>query len=128
MTYDEIPHEYIEWMENLPYSFEVDEFILVHAGFKFDMLNPFEEKHAMIWQRDWYRRINYHWLQDRIIVHGHTPMSFLNIKKQFANMEAAQYLDIDAGCVFKNRIPGGGKLCALDMTNLELVFQENIEG
>ena len=124
---DEIPPKYFTWMENLPYSFEVDNFILVHAGFKFDMPDPLMEKHAMIWQRNWYQRINYDWLQDRIIVHGHTPMASHKIEKGFAKIQETQYLDIDAGCVFKNRILGGGKLCAFDMTNMELVFQENIE-
>jgi len=126
-TYSEIPHQYIEWMEKLPYYFEVDNFILVHAGFKFDMPDPFMEKHAMIWQRGWYQRINYDWLGDRIIVHGHTPMSSIEIEKNFTAIKEIQYLDIDAGCVFKNRIASGGQLCALDMTNMKLIFQENIE-
>jgi len=124
---DEVPQKYFDWMENLPYFFEVDNFILVHAGFKFDMPNPFMEKHAMIWQRGWYRRINYDWLGDRIIVHGHTPMSRFKIEKNFATIQEVQYLDIDAGCVFKNRILGGGQLCAFDLTNMKLIFQENIE-
>jgi len=124
---DEVPQKYFDWMENLPYYFEVDNFILVHAGFKFDMPDPFLEKHAMIWQRGWYQRINYDWLGDRIIVHGHTPMSSFKIQNSFTTIKKTQYLDIDAGCVFKNRILGGGKLCAMDLTNMELVFQENIE-
>jgi len=124
---DEVPQKYFDWMENLPYYFEVDNFILVHAGFKFDMPDPFMEKHAMIWQRGWYQRINYDWLGDRIIVHGHTPMSSFNIEKGFTTIHETQYIDIDAGCVFKNRILGGGQLCAFDLTNMELIFQENIE-
>jgi len=114
-------------MQSLPYYLETDEYIMVHAGFKFDMPDPFLEKHAMIWQRQWYQRINYDWLGDRIIVHGHTPMSSFNIEKNFATIQEVQYLDIDAGCVFKNRILGGGQLCAFDLTNMELIFQKNIE-
>ena len=124
---DDVPNNYFTWMENLPYYFEVDNFILVHAGFKFDMPNPFMEKHAMIWQREWYQRINYDWLEDRIIVHGHTPMSSFKIEKSFEIINENQYLDIDSGCVFKNRILGGGQLCAFDMTNMKLIFQKNLE-
>ena len=70
-----IPEKYFNFLENLPHYIEVDNYILVHAGFKFIMPDPFNEVHSMLWQRNWYDDINYDWLGERIIVHGHTPVS-----------------------------------------------------
>lgn len=122
-----IPDRYIDWFSNLPYYAEVDQYILVHAGFKFDMPNPFEEKHAMLWQRNWYDRINYSWLKDRRIIHGHTPISKKMIKDMHQQIKKRPVIDIDNGCVFKQHSRDLGRLCALELTELTLFFQENID-
>ena len=48
----EIPKKYIDWMKNLDYYYELENYILVHAGLNFRIKNPFEDKHSMIWVRD----------------------------------------------------------------------------
>lgn len=121
----DIPRKYIEWMDQLPYYFEVDEYILVHAGFRFDMPDPFDEKHAMIWQRNWYHRINQHWLKDRVIVHGHTPSKKEIIQQQLESLDALPALVIDNGCVYN--LPGLGNLIAMDLGNRELYFQPRVD-
>ena len=43
---------YIDWMKNTEYYIELDNCILVHAGFNFKIENPFEDKYSMLWLRD----------------------------------------------------------------------------
>ena len=123
----EIPAAYLNWLENLEYYLEIDEYILVHAGLNFDILSPFDHIHSMLWIRQWYEDINYDWLDGRIILHGHTPIAKNAIVQQLQKIEHQQYLDIDAGCVHKGKRPWLGDLCAFDMTNRLLYFQENID-
>jgi len=107
---------------------EVDQYILVHAGFGFKMPNPFEEKQAMLWQRNWYSKINYGWLNGRIIVHGHTPTTQNEISSMNRYQKQRSVVAIDNGCVFKNISRRGfGSLCALELTESRLYFQENID-
>ena len=121
-----IPTKYTDWMHSIPYYFEVDQYILVHAGFRFDMPNPLEEKKSMLWERNWYHRINTHWLNDRIIIHGHTPTIKEEIIKMRINVQKLRVLDIDNGCCFFPRA-GYGALCAVELQNLNFTFQPNID-
>ena len=84
---EEIPGHYLEWFEQLAYYLEVDEYILVHAGLNFKKENPFEDLESMLWIREWYEDINHDWLQDRIIIHGHTPVSTSMVKFYLKNLE-----------------------------------------
>lgn len=124
---DEIPAAYLDWMRQLVYYLEVGEYILVHAGLSFDTPHPLEDRQSMLWIREWYDQINYDWLGDRIVIHGHTPVSKETILRQRQFLEEQQYLDIDAGCVHKGKRPGLSDLCAFDMTNRRLYFQKNID-
>lgn len=127
----DIPAPYLQWMTALPYFLAVDQYLLVHAGLDFSLDDPLSETNEMCWLRDWYHNIRYDWLQDRIIVHGHTPTDLETIEYQFANLKQSQYIDIDAGCVYADprhwKREGLGNLCALDLTNQVLYFQENID-
>ena len=119
-------------MKALPYFAEVDDFLLVHAGLDFQLDDPLSDPAEMCWLRDWYYNIRYDWLDGRIIVHGHTPADLETIDYQFLNLRASQYLDIDAGCVYGDpkhwKREGLGHLCAFDMTNQRLIFQEFLDG
>ena len=130
-TCAEIPKKYLDWMEALPYFLEVESYLLVHAGLDFRLDDPLSDTSEMCWLRHWQPAIRYEWLQERIIVHGHTPIERDIIENQFVNLQAAQHLDIDAGCVYADprhwRSEGLGNLCAFDMTNQRLFFQEYVE-
>ena len=123
-TISDIPSKYFHFIDELPHYLEVDDYILVHAGFKFDMPNPFEELHSMLWQRNWYELINYHWLRNRTIVHGHTPTSKENVNTLLQNLNKNQYLNIDAGCVHKGKRPGLGWLACFELNSQQVVFVE----
>jgi len=73
----------------------------------------------------WYEVIDKQWLDNRIIVHGHTPTRQLVIKRSIKELEDIPALDIDAGCVFEGF--GFGHLCALNLDTKEVIFQRNIE-
>ncbi len=122
----QIPKKYWDFFENLEYYFETDNYILAHAGLNFEMENPLEGKYSMMWIRDWYNEINYQWLENRIIIHGHTPTDTLNIQQAYLQLNEVQILNIDNGCFYKIS-HGRGKLCAFDMSNRLLYFQENID-
>lgn len=125
----DIPAPYLDFMRNLDYWRPVDEYILVHAGLDFGLPDPLSSPDDMVWIRRWYDQIRYDWLGDRIIVHGHTPAKRSDIETMLQRLEQQRYLDIDAGCVFWN-FPvreGYGHLCAFDLTNRALVFQEAVE-
>lgn len=121
----DIETKYFQFFEKMPSYLEVDHYILVHAGFKFDMPNPFDEFHSMLWQRAWYERINYQWLGNRIIVHGHTPTTKNDITDMLNNLKQNQYIDIDSGCVHKGKQIGLGYLACLILNENRLVFEEN---
>ena len=118
-----IPRNYIHFIEELPYYFEVDQYILVHAGLNFDVPNPLEAQHSMMWIRKWYDQIVPSWLGDRIIVHGHTPTQKSEIELMHSRLDQLPVLDIDGGCVYERY--GMGYLCAFELTRQQLYFQRN---
>ena len=71
----DIPSKYIDFIRSFPYYLEEDQYILVHAGLNFKLRQPLKGITDMLWIRKWYDAINYKWLKDRIIIHGHTPQT-----------------------------------------------------
>lgn len=124
-TNEDIPVNYLEWIDKLPYYIEVENYILVHAGLNFDLPNPFDGIHAMIWIRNWYDRIKKDWLGDRIIIHGHTPTDPFDIHENLQKIEERSTMIVDGGCVYKNR--GLGFLFAFELKDKKLYMQKNIE-
>lgn len=139
----QIPARYVRFLDKLEPYMEVDEYILVHAGLNFvgdeeeeekkkkggflwRMHNPLKDKHAMLWIRWWYDDIDWNWMKERVIIHGHTPIDEDEIWDMYEFLDEDQVLDIDNGCFAKYK-EGLGKLCAFEMTGRELFFQENID-
>jgi serine/threonine protein phosphatase 1 len=122
-----VEDKYLQFLSNLEFYYEVDEYILVHAGLNFKVPLPLSEEISMLWIRDWYHNLNRNWLGDRIIIHGHTPIPKEEIQNQFKNLEKLPVLNIDGGCVHKGKRRGVGYLCAFDMTDRKLYFQDNME-
>ena len=120
-----IPDVYIDWMNALPYYFELEDYILVHAGLNFRSAFPLEDEAEMIWIRHWYDDIDKEVLGDKIVVHGHTPTRQLEIKRSIRQLDEIPAIDIDAGCVFESF--GLGNLCALNLDTKQLIFEANID-
>lgn len=124
-----IPKRYRDFITQMPYYLERDEYLLVHAGFNFFIAEDkiLEDKESMLWERNWYQKINKTWLENRIIIHGHTPIGKRKIEEQATGFATLPVLDIDAGCVYFNRGRMYGNLCAFEMGARELYFQSYIE-
>ncbi len=123
---EDIPAKYLDYISSLDYFFEIDEYILVHAGINMGVEKPLEHYQDMLWLRWWYDEIDYGWLKNRIIVHGHTPISQRDIRQMLHQISQTQVLDIDNGCFVSTRYDMG-TLCAFELMHRQLYFQENVD-
>lgn len=123
----DIPSEYFHFIKNMGFYLEIDNYILVHAGLSFKTDMPLEDAQAMMWTRKWYNDIDYEWLKDRIIIHGHTPLPKSYTIEMMDKLHEQRYLNLDTGCVYKGKRKGLGFLTCLNMTTKELIFQENVD-
>lgn len=118
-----IPQNYKEWMNRLPYYFEVDHFLLTHAGLNFNQPDPMKDLESMLWIRNWRADVDRRWLNGRIVVHGHTPAKRSVIEHFHQYATATPAVDIDNGCVYTT-YEEMGALCAFNLTENELTFEE----
>ena len=121
-----IPAYIIDFIKALPYYVQYENYFFVHAGLNFLLPNPLDDTRSMIWIRNWYNQIDYQWLGNKIIVHGHTPISKEQIAIQFSDAYQ-QAINIDNGCFLISNAPDYGNLCAVDLTNNQLIFQPNLD-
>lgn len=127
---EDIPELYFDFIRDLPYTLETGPYILVHAGFDFNKADPYENREAMLWIRNWYTLTNYDWLGDRFILHGHTPLFRNEIENLHGAMDRLRFLGLDNGCVYNStsdRQRGFGSLCAFNLDDRSLTFLDNIE-
>lgn len=122
---EDIPEKYIDWMKRLDYYFELDDYILVHAGLNFLRTDPLADLKEMMWVRRWYDQIDRNWLGKRIIVHGHTPTKKSAVEKSLKILDHLPVIDIDAGCYYETE--GFGNLTAFNLDSRELIFQPNLD-
>lgn len=119
----DFPKEYLEWMKNLEYYIELDNFFLVHAGFNFKLKNPFEDKNSMLWIREY--DIDKKKVGNKRIIHGHVPVSLEFIDLNIKNKNY-QYIDLDNGAYMTKR-DGFGNLIALELNSMEYKVQYNLD-
>ncbi|MEM8525843.1 MAG: metallophosphoesterase family protein [Bacteroidota bacterium] len=123
----DIPDDHIYFLDDLQSYQKIEGYYLVHAGFNFTYPNPLSDKENMLWMRGWYRSINYTWLGEDIIVHGHTPINRAAMEAQLEKVAQLPVINIDGGCVYKDIRPEQGWLVALDLEEKILTFQKNID-
>ena len=121
----DIPPQYIAFIEAMPLFAEVGDYILVHGGLNFNAKNPLTPSQQMVWIRDWYGKIDHKWLGNRYIIHGHTPQSVEETQHQFALLEYERVLDIDCGCVYNSGLRDA--LVCFELNSKQLYFQKNVE-
>ncbi|MDQ3290422.1 MAG: metallophosphoesterase, partial [Bacteroidota bacterium] len=117
----DIPATYLNFFNQLQYFVELDDYLLVHAGFNFQSPNPFTDYESMVWIRNF--RLDKQFTNGRRIVHGHTPTGANQIKHSVTR-PIFPVINIDGGCVY-NVSPGLGKLVALNLDTLELTMENN---
>ncbi len=118
---DEIPKEYLDFINNLGYFAELDNFILVHGGLNFDIDNPLSDLKSMLWMRN--HTVLPNKINNKRIVVGHTPKPLEDITESLQS----QRILIDGGCCYSKRYSNLGKLVALNLDSLELTYITNIE-
>lgn len=119
----DVPNEYIRWMNNLSWYAIIDGFVMVHAGLNFSRSDPFSDKQAMLWQRDY--EIRPEKIGHRRLIHGHVPIS-LELINISVKTSALMFIDLDNGPYLTGR-PGFGNLVALELNSMEMVVQNNLE-
>jgi len=119
----EIPLKYIEWIESLDFYLKWRNFLIVHAGFNFEIEDIFADTNSMMWIREY--KIDQNKLGTRKIIHGHVPVT-LDFIHQSINSNSFQFIDLDNG-VYMNDKPGYGNLLALELGTMELLIQPNID-
>lgn len=119
----EILPDYIEWLQALKYYVTLDKFILVHAGLNFRNDDPFEDKHSMLWVRDY--EIRPEKIANRRIIHGHVPVNLELINLAVRN-SYYKFIDLDNGPYMTGK-DGFGNLVALEVNSMEMVIQNNLD-
>lgn len=121
-AYSELPRKYYKFLNKLEYYLELPDYFLVHAGFDFSKKDIFKDKEAMLNIRDY--KVDWEKLDNKCLLHGHTPTALYTIKKAITHNN--QRINLDAGCVYYKNAPFGN-LVALDMDTKELYIQPNID-
>ena len=116
------PSEYIEWMHQLEYYIELEDYYLVHAGFNFETDSIFDDRDAMLWIRDF--NVSPEKINHKIIIHGHVPVShefidFTIRKKQY------HFIPLDNGVYIKKK--GFGNLTAFEIKQQILLVQPSLD-
>lgn len=116
----DIPHQYRQFMQLLPYYILLDDFVLVHASLNFSYKDPFVDTEAMLWQRDCI--VDRTRIGGRRIISGHTPVT----REKLEATLAGDRIMLDNGGVFHER-PGFGCLAALELNSMVVCYQDNID-
>lgn len=120
----EIPEKYIEWMRNLPYYYELENYILVHAGMNFKAKDPFQDTHSMISVRDF--KVDFTKTGGRRIIHGHLPEDYGFIDHVIHNQDKFDFIALDNG-VFNVNKTGMGNLMAFNPDTNDLIALSNLD-
>lgn len=120
----DIPNKYIDWMRDLKIYYELEHYILVHAGMNFHIRNPFEDTHSMIWTRSF--KVDFNKTDGRRIIHGHIPVDYSFIDLVIRNPKGYDFIALDNG-VFVTDKPGMGNLMAFNPDDNTLLAQTNLD-
>lgn len=126
---NQIEEKFLKFIQNLPYYYELDNFILVHAGLNFEEKNPLLDKMSMIYARNF--EVDKEKIKGKILIHGHTPINLDKIRYQISSYQTLGRINLDNGCVYKQyeleKDKDLGRLCALNLDNMELFFRDSID-
>src|ERR1035437_10324686 len=111
----DLGQQYILFFKGLILFYTFDNFLFVHAGFNDLIDNPFSDKFTMLWSRNTFYK--HPLLIDKIIVHGHTPITLNHCQELVTTRK--QRINIDTGCVYSD-IEGLGFLTALELFSYKL--------
>lgn len=110
-----VDEKYVQFIKSLQHYTEYKNYLLVHGGFNFSIDNIFDDRHAMLWARNY--DVNPEKTEGKIVIHGHTPIDEIDLK---ALVKADKHeINLDNGCVYFPR-EGRGSLFAMNVDTHEL--------
>ena len=110
-------------MRDLEYYIILPGFILVHAGMNFNIEDPFDDKHSMLWIKEY--KVDRVKAGFRKLIHGHVPVS-LEFIDLLHTSNSFDFIDLDNG-IYMPEKAGFGNLVALELTSMELKVQNNVD-
>lgn len=124
--------KYLAFLKDTLFYYETENYIFAHAGVNVLEENIFSDKKALLSIRGYYNDLaeNKDKLAGKILVHGHTPQTSEETKRQVSNLEELPVICIDNGCFLnpsEAQHLGKGKMCCADLTdrnNIQLYFEE----
>ena len=120
---ESIPGKYFKLLEDLPFYIELEEYILVHAGFDFSSSDPFNDEISMLNIRDFTYSASI--TRNRAIIHGHNASPFSSIINNLIERKNMIY-NIDNGCVYRERADMGN-LVILNLKDFSYHIQPNLD-
>jgi serine/threonine protein phosphatase 1 len=113
--------KYLEFFFELPYYYELKDFIIVHGGLNFSIEDPFTDLTSMVWLRNPY--VDLKKTKGKRIIVGHTPVHLEIIK---ASLGIGQ-IYLDGGCVYAKKYEGLGWLAALELNSFKIHSVYNMD-
>lgn len=111
---------YLDFFRSTEYFIETDPCIFVHAGLNFSLPDPFADKEAMLWIRNF--SVQKEKLKGKILIHGHTPVPLSHILIRVNE----NVINIDGGCVHTH-VEEFGNLVAFNITERKIISLRNID-
>jgi serine/threonine protein phosphatase 1 len=118
----DIPSKYLDFIRGLPYFFETEKYLIVHAGLNFDLADPFKDDYSMLNIRDMEPQPAA--IGGKVIVHGHVPTPLTRIQSMAADRQTPE-ICLDGGCVYNHR---EGILVGMDLEDRQLYYAQNQDG
>ncbi len=120
--------KYFDFMNALPYFYELDDFYLVHAGFNFKIENSLTDFVSMLELRK--QHDNSDLFNGKRTVFGHKVRYLDEIREAIKSNSAN--IPLDNGCVYTKKhkvydVSRTGSLCCLNLDTMELIVQKNVE-
>jgi serine/threonine protein phosphatase 1 len=119
---NDLDEKYLHFFENLKTHIVLEDAVLVHAGINCEHENPYDDFVTLLYTRN--TIYDAEKLNNRKVIHGHTPVAVAHIHEQL-NMQSP-VIDLDSGCVYFKR-EGLGNLTALELNSWLLFTQKNID-
>lgn len=117
-----IKEKYHKLLEDSYHYIELEDYFLVHAGFDFDMDEPFENARSMMYIKEFKAKKTP--LKGKKIVVGHKPQSLKKIMKRINADKRKIY--IDNGCI-NLEAKGQGNLICFNLDTKSVSIQKNLD-
>jgi serine/threonine protein phosphatase 1 len=117
-----LDEKYLHFFENLKSHIVLYDAVLVHAGINCEQENPYDDFVTLLYTRN--TIYDAEKLNNRKVIHGHTPVTVAHIHEQLNNQSPV--IDLDSGCVYFKR-EGLGNLSSLELNSQKLFIQKNID-